>query len=130
MTMFSEHKVHRALTDMTAAYTPLRNLIAVDEELKATFVTPEGSQFDAWICFPPQQNLLDLWVQDRNWHAETLHVENFIWIPISQYTSANLQAKVLFGRKPLRTGHTCMQLIFKHDRHMQIFMDRINLSGM
>lgn len=27
MTMFSEHKVHRALTDMTAAYTPLRTTV-------------------------------------------------------------------------------------------------------
>ena len=123
--MFGRRGNRRALTDMTATYTPLRDLAAVDEELNVTFVTPEGLQYDAWICFGQEDNVLKLWVQGRNLHAETVRVREFIWIPISRCTSNNVSAKVLFGRKPLYEGQTCMQLLFTHAVHLELFMHRI-----
>ena len=123
--MFGWRGSRRAVTEMTAAYTPLRDLTVVDEELQVTFVTPERTQFDAWICFAQRNSLLYLWVQDRNLHAEAIQVNEFIWIPITRCTSTNTPAKVLFGRKPLYEGQTCMQFHFTHSVHLELFMRQI-----
>ena len=125
--MFSRRRVRRALTDMTAAYAPLRDLAAVDEELNVTFVTPEETHFNAWICLEQGNNaVLKLWVQGRSLHAETVRVREFIWIPVKPCTSTGTSAKVLFGRKPLYEGQTCMQILFRNTMHLDLFMHRIN----
>ena len=124
--MFSRRRYRRAMTDMTASYTPLRDMAAVHEELNVTFVTPEGMQFDAWICFEADNNdLLKLWVQGRYLHAETVCVPEFIWIAVKRCTSTGCPCKVLFGRKPLYEGQTCMQLLFENVMHLELFMHRI-----
>ena len=123
--MFLRRRARRALTDMTASYAPLRDMAAVYEELNVTFVTPEGTQFDAWICFEEQNTQLKLWVQDQHLHAESLRVDEFIWIAVKRCTSTGCPCKVLFGRKPLYEGQTCMQLLFENVMHLELFMHRI-----
>ena len=123
--MFSRRRARRALTDMTASYAPLRDMAAVYEELNVTFVTPEGTQFDAWICFEEQNTQLKLWVQGQHLHAESLRVDEFIWIAVKRCTSTGCPCKVLFGRKPLYEGQTCMQLLFENVMHLELFMHRI-----
>ena len=127
--MFSRRRTRRAVTDMTASYAPLRDMTAVYEELSVKFVTPEGTQFDAWICFEEGNNMLKLWVQDHNLHAESLRVNDFIWIAVKRCTSTGGPCKVLFGRKPLYEGQTCMQLLFQNVKHLELFMHRIQPSA-
>tara|TARA_B110000444_G_C18685088_1_gene521564 strand:+ start:146 stop:583 length:438 start_codon:yes stop_codon:yes gene_type:complete len=136
--MFSRRRARRALTDMSASYAPLRDMTAVYEELSVKFVTPEGTQFDAWICFEElaagndhehMRTVLKLWVQDHNLHAETLRVDEFIWIAVKRCTSTGCPCKVLFGRKPLYEGQTCMQLLFQNVMHLELFMHRIQASA-
>ena len=123
--MFSRRRARRALTDMTAAYGPLRDMAAIDEELNVTFVTPEQTHFDAWICFEGQDDELKLWVQGRTLHTETVQVREFIWIPVSRCISSGCPCKVLFFRKPLYEGQMCMQILFGHAMHLAAFMHRI-----
>ena len=56
----------RAITDMTASYTPLRDLGAVPEEVRVAFVTAEKTEHSATICVGHDQNgvlKVTMWVQ-------------------------------------------------------------------
>ena len=46
----------RAITDMTAAYTPLRDLGTVPEEVRVVFMTEDKKEYAATICVGYDQN--------------------------------------------------------------------------
>ena len=40
----------RAMTEMSAMYTPLRDLVTVAEEMSVVFVTVENTKHHGWVC--------------------------------------------------------------------------------
>ena len=119
----------RAITDMTAAYTPLRDLGAVPEEVSVVFITQNKKEYAGTICVGYDQNdvlQVTLWVQgstvgsglDSTLHHVVFSAEGCLWCRDSA-------VDVLFWKRPILTMDVALRFRFESAVHTHNFMRRV-----
>ena len=112
----------RAITDMTASYTPLRDLGAVPEEVRVAFVTAEKTEHSATICVGHDQNgvlQVTMWVQgSTDLHHVIFRAEACLWCRDSE-------VDVLFWKRPVYTTDVALRFTFESAADTHNFMRRV-----
>ena len=119
----------RAITDMTAAYTPLRDLGAVPEEVSVVFITQNKKEYAGTICVGYDQNdvlQVTLWVQgstvgsglDSTLHHVVFSAEGCLWCRDSA-------VDVLFWKRPILTMDVALRFRFESAVDTHNFMRRV-----
>lgn len=119
----------RAITDMTAAYTPLRDLGVVPEEVSVVFITQDKKEYAGTICVGYDQNdvlQVTLWVQgstvgsglDSTLHHVVFSAEGCLWCRDSA-------VDVLFWKRPILTMDVALRFRFESAVDTHNFMRRV-----
>ena len=119
----------RAITDMTAAYTPLRDLGAVPEEVSVVFITQNKKEYAGTICVGYDHNdvlQVTLWVQgstvgsglDSTLHHVVFRAEGCLWC---RYNGMD----VLFWKRPVLTTDVTLRFRFESAVDAHNFMRRV-----
>ena len=112
----------RAITDMTASYTPLRDLGAVPEEVRVAFVTVEKTEHSATICVGHDQIgvlQVTMWVQgSTDLHHVIFCAKDCLWCRDSE-------VEVLFWKRPILTMDVALRFRFESAVDTHNFMRRV-----
>ena len=112
----------RAITDMTAAYIPLRDLGAVPEEVSVVFVTEDKREYAGTICVGYDQNdvlKVTMWVQgSTDLHHVIFCAKDCLWCRDSE-------VEVLFWKRPILLSDVALRFTFESAADTHNFMQRV-----
>ena len=124
-----KQRSRRAITDMTASYTPLRDLGVVPEEVRVVFMTEDKKEYAGTICVGYDHNdvlQVTLWVQgstvgsglDSTLHHVVFRAEGCLWCRYNEMD-------VLFWKRPVLTTDVSLRFRFESDVDARNFMRRV-----
>ena len=119
-----EHRqrCQRALSDMTASYTPLRDLCAVPEEVSVVFMTEDKLEYAGTVCVEVDKNdvvKVTMWVQgSTELHHVIFCAKDFLWCRYNE-------VEVLFWKRPIVISNIALRFRFKSDVDAHNFMQRV-----
>jgi len=129
--MYRKHKQRnqRAITDMTASYTRLRDLDTVPEEVSVVFMTEDKKEYTGTICVGYDHNdvlCVTLWVcdsivgsgLDTTLQHVVFRAENCLWCRYNEMD-------VLFWKRPVLITDVSLRLRFESYVDARNFMRRV-----
>ena len=112
----------RALTDMTAAYAPLRDLGHIPEEVHVVFETTERTAYRGIVCVSSDTTgvaKVTLWIQGTTeLHDVVFDAGCFLWCRKNA-------TEILFWKLPVRIDDVALRFRFERSIDAENFLRRV-----
>lgn len=113
------NKARRAMTEMSAMYTPLRDLVTVAEEMSVVFVTAENTEHHGSVCVGPDHSgvlNVTLWVHGASdVYSVAFGANDCLWCRVSD-------VDILFWKRPVHTSDVSLRFKFDSAAYTSQFM--------